>query len=408
MISFLDDTISNEIPPFNNGSSHYDPCTIRAPPSETPDELQQDLHLLVKRCQLHSHTQTCFKYDKNSCRFDLDESNMVPITTYDAETGTLTMRCLHGLVNNFTATILRAIRCNMDIKFIGTGASAKRVIYYITDYITKSQLKTHVAYAALEIAVKKLGDFQPSEDDITIRAKRLLQKCAYSLINNQELSAQQVASYLLDYEDHFTSHRYQNLYWRSFELFVLKLERICSDETPIAEGEHVDDHNNTHDAEGGDEVDVTTDGDGNLVISPSSTADYLLRGTPLESVNLWNFVSRVEKVKKSGDTRKHKKTDQSNNSDSDSDADAGSANDNENKNENEEDDTANLPEHITDECLWDCHYVLELPLGSTKRVRPRCDLLPEHSQSQTHRLKVRTHSKRKVPVLVGPALPRRD
>jgi hypothetical protein len=47
----------------------------------------------------------------------------------------------------------------MDIKFIGSGASAKEILYYITDYITKSQLKTHAAFSMLELAVKKLGEF---------------------------------------------------------------------------------------------------------------------------------------------------------------------------------------------------------------------------------------------------------
>ncbi|KAJ7913060.1 hypothetical protein B0H13DRAFT_2326698 [Mycena leptocephala] len=72
----------------------------------------------------------------------------------------------------------------MDIKFVGSGASAKGILYYITDYITKSQLKTHVAFAMLELAVKKLGEFNPSETDIAIRAKQMLQKCAYTMISH--------------------------------------------------------------------------------------------------------------------------------------------------------------------------------------------------------------------------------
>ena len=84
------------------------------------------------------------------------------------ETGELCLRCLDGLVNNFNETILEAIRCNMDIKFIGSGPAVKAIIYYITNYITKSQLKTHVAYAALELATKKLGEYNPDDDEITI------------------------------------------------------------------------------------------------------------------------------------------------------------------------------------------------------------------------------------------------
>ena len=57
------------------------------------------------------------------------------------------MQKLDGMVNNFNAVMLRAGRCNMDIKFIGSGGLAKAALYYITDYISKAQLKAHVAYA---------------------------------------------------------------------------------------------------------------------------------------------------------------------------------------------------------------------------------------------------------------------
>ncbi|KAF7983176.1 hypothetical protein HWV62_23416, partial [Athelia sp. TMB] len=129
---------------------------------------------------------------------------------------------LNGMVNDFNSTILEAVRCNMDIKFIGSGASAKAVLYYITDYITKTELKAHVAFAALELAVKKLGEFNPADDDLMIHAKRLVQCCAMAIISKQELSGQIVSSYLLGLEDHFASHQFRNLYWTSFENFINK------------------------------------------------------------------------------------------------------------------------------------------------------------------------------------------
>jgi hypothetical protein len=73
----------------------------------------------------------------------------------------------------------------MDIKFIGSGASVKGILYYITDYITKSQLKTHVAFSMLELAVKKLEEGNPFESDQTMCAKKMLQKCAYAMISQQ-------------------------------------------------------------------------------------------------------------------------------------------------------------------------------------------------------------------------------
>ncbi|KAJ6562051.1 hypothetical protein B0H19DRAFT_1210051 [Mycena capillaripes] len=227
LLEFLDDTISNSVPPdpdpeFKTELGDADACATRGP---TPaDKLNnpelsrsKDLHNLIKCCQSHTHHPTCFKYwrgppEPKECRFDLDESNSVPISTIDPVTD--------GLVNNFNETIIEAIRCNMDIKFIGSGPAAKAVLYYITDYITKTQLQAHVAYAALELAVGRLGEYDPDTDELRTRAKRLLQKCAHSMIAKQELSAQQVVSYLMDYEDHFTSHKFNNLYWTSFEKFI--------------------------------------------------------------------------------------------------------------------------------------------------------------------------------------------
>ncbi|KJA13614.1 hypothetical protein HYPSUDRAFT_102734, partial [Hypholoma sublateritium FD-334 SS-4] len=127
------------------------------------------------------------------------------------------LRHLQGMTNTFNATIIRALRCNMDIKYLGSGPSTKAIIYYITDYITKSQLKIHVAYAALQVAINALEGVDVLPDDISGRAKRLLQKCAFSMVSKQELSSQQVVSFLRDFEDHFTSHRFNKIYWTSME-----------------------------------------------------------------------------------------------------------------------------------------------------------------------------------------------
>ncbi|KAG2030249.1 hypothetical protein BDR03DRAFT_812795, partial [Suillus americanus] len=238
LLRYLEDTISTCIPdlpeedvPIRNQTVH--PCSTRGVNfQKTENELlertrKKDMHLLARKCQTHRHSKTCWKYwrgppEPKECRFDLDEKNVHPISFTDPDTGEITLKCLDGLVNHFNASILEAMRCNMDIKFIGSGPAAKAILYYITDYITKSQLKTHVALAAMETAVHKLETFDPNDDDCTLRAKKMLQKCAHSMISHQELSAQQVCSYLMDFEDHFTSHEYRRLYWTNFESFIEK------------------------------------------------------------------------------------------------------------------------------------------------------------------------------------------
>ncbi|KAG1859906.1 hypothetical protein C8R48DRAFT_714127 [Suillus tomentosus] len=212
-------------------SSTHHPCAVRGiaidaaiEGQHTDLDRQKDLHNLVKACQIHRHNATCFKYWKGppaprECRFDLGEDNFCGTSYFDDESDEICLKCLNGMVNNFNKTILEAVRCNMDIKFIGSGASAKAILYYITDYITKSQLKAHVAYAALDLARRKLSEYDPEDDELTLRAKELIRKSAHAMISHQELSAQQVSSYLLDFGDHYTSHQFQNLFWTSFEKY---------------------------------------------------------------------------------------------------------------------------------------------------------------------------------------------
>ncbi|EGO04332.1 hypothetical protein SERLA73DRAFT_44625 [Serpula lacrymans var. lacrymans S7.3] len=47
------------------------------------------------------------------------------------------------------------MRCNMDIKYIGSGQAAKALVYYVTDCITESSLPVHVGLDALKYAIKQ-------------------------------------------------------------------------------------------------------------------------------------------------------------------------------------------------------------------------------------------------------------
>lgn len=139
LLAYLDEAISTELPPLPEGTDATGdkphPCSIRGissdiEPAARAAERQRDVHRLAKACQSHTHTLTCFKYCKpgepKECRFDLDPTNVIPHSSYSVDTGEICLRCLDGLVNNFNETILEAIRCNMDIKFIASSASMKR------------------------------------------------------------------------------------------------------------------------------------------------------------------------------------------------------------------------------------------------------------------------------------------
>ena len=446
LLAFLDDTISTCLPPDDPDfhlpipSSQYHPCSVRGLNIDDMKKMDaeglktarnKDMHNVVKHCQTHSHSATCYKYwkgppDPKECRFDLDEKNICPKSYFDPETGELHLQCLDGMVNNFNATIIEAIRCNMDIKFIGSGPSAKAVLYYITDYISKSQLKSHVAFAALELAVNKLDSLNDTEDDLTVRAKKLLRKCAYAMISHQELSAQQVCSYLMEYGDHYTSHEFKKLYWTAFEKFINdedpspecydsghSQEQSVSHSDNMEQAEHVEtdnqdmtedlkidsfddvDESYVADETSNENVTIKVDRAGELIACTSQIVDYQQRSQVLSDLSLWDAIAQTEKVIKTRN-RKPRNTDD----DTEPEVDIY-------ENEPQADDDVDSEEGDINKSETHLGSAKEL-FTSHSRIRPRLDYLPDHPDYMSHSLKICVPNKRFVPVPIGPSIPRRD
>ena len=426
LLEYLDDTITNVIPadPMPDVQGAFDnkhPCSLRGADLDIEDVSlrlalrMKDMHRLAERVQRHRHTHTCYKHYKpgeaRTCRFDLKEENFRPESCVDTETGKVCLRCLDGLVNNFNMTMLEAVRCNMDIQFIGSGESAKAMIYYITDYITKSQLKTHVAYAALQLAISKCERVDDADDDFTVKSKRLLQKCAYALISHQEMSAQQVASYLMQYEDHFTSHEFSNVYWASFERCVDRDEPMKRRDQDTAEegeacedvnvsdnedDEHNDeghsrsddetpgvcDRNESPDIEDEDEVAISIGDDGAVKERADQVCDYTCRPRELSGYCLWDFVAKTVKIS----SRRGRSKPMEEESENDDDED-------ENDGQSEEGcDTSGR----------------EAGDGGLRGRKPgeKYQFLDGHKESDRKYVRMRLCDV--VPVPIGPALPRRD
>ena len=312
LIAFLETNISSCIPPDPGHvggvpSSNQHPCTVRPlRQTETESSLEfqarraKDLHTLAAACQKHSHSATCFKYCKDpsaqTCRFGLDPSNFVPKTTVDYGSGELLYQCLDGLVNPFNSVILELVRCNMDIKFIGSGQSAKAILYYITNYVSKSQLKMHVVYNALQTAIRKLQT--PIADDrlalalsIKDQARIMLRKAANAIVSMQELSAQQVALYAIRGADNYTSHTFTRLFWRQFECHIDHTFPL-----PSIAGEEEDVGNSGPNPEAAnDETSVWISPNAGLVLKGSALTDYASRPSELDVLCLWDFVAHCHK-----------------------------------------------------------------------------------------------------------------
>ncbi len=124
-------------------------------------EFQAFVKDLAIACNWHNHTDSCWKYlndndprDDDHCRFRVNGQTR-SLTELDPETSSILLRRLHPWINNYNDLILFLVQCNMDIKYIGSGEAAKALVYYVTDYITKQSLPTHIGFSALQYAIVK-------------------------------------------------------------------------------------------------------------------------------------------------------------------------------------------------------------------------------------------------------------
>ncbi|KLO07135.1 hypothetical protein SCHPADRAFT_804118, partial [Schizopora paradoxa] len=120
--------------------------------SEWQDIFVSEVKLCGEKLQRHSCRKVCFKNFKgspyDSCRFNFPKAE-VERSYYDAENQSIVFSCHDGTVNNYNRFILVFSRHNHDLKCILSGQAAKSAMMYITDYITKMDMKTYEVLSLL-------------------------------------------------------------------------------------------------------------------------------------------------------------------------------------------------------------------------------------------------------------------
>ncbi|CAF1311364.1 unnamed protein product [Adineta ricciae] len=187
---------------------------------------KKDIIQLVNSINIHVHTATCYKYSKRdanqTCRMRMPR-RLQDTSTIDIESGEIKLKRLHETINNFNEYIISACRSNMDIKYIFSGSDAKALVYYITDYVTKSNLSFHDTFS---LVLKAVQSFEKQKHNIDTglsveeKSRRLVLRCYNTLASQQELSGAQVASYLMGWPDHYTTHEFINLFLIGIENYL--------------------------------------------------------------------------------------------------------------------------------------------------------------------------------------------
>jgi hypothetical protein len=121
------------------------------------------------------------------------------------------------------------MRGNTDVTNIRSGTALKAVVLYISDYITKVSLKTHVMFDIIRCVLQDNVEILGSSDSDKEKTRRLMTKVVNSLNVKMELGAPMVAMYLLENPDHYASHRFTPFYWSAF---TKEVEKAWSSDVP--------------------------------------------------------------------------------------------------------------------------------------------------------------------------------
>ncbi|CAF4614307.1 unnamed protein product, partial [Rotaria socialis] len=143
-----------------------------------------------------------------------------------------------------------------------------------------------------------------SIDNAIEKSRKLVLRCYNMIASQQEVSGVQVASYLMNYDDHYTTHTFRNLFLISIENYLqaelskaqlqekdIDEERLEDMTTPIDEEQEED----TKQTEEQFLLELTETKNGAKFVMVNTRLDYQHRSKDLTALCLYDFVSHFHK-----------------------------------------------------------------------------------------------------------------
>ncbi|KAJ3521123.1 hypothetical protein NMY22_g12441 [Coprinellus aureogranulatus] len=197
-------------------------------------------------------------------------------TKVDPNTGALIMKKGEPWVNMVNRIATFIFGCNTDATSLMSGTAMKAIIVYVTDYITKPGLKTHVLFDAIATIINKSTEILVGDMKAKEKGRRLMTKIVNLISAKMELGAPMIALYLLGNPDHYTSHEFKALYWKQY---MLEVKRAFPDEVEIDDTDKL----------------MLIKQDGKFV-GLSMVSDYIYRSRQLEELCPYEFVQRCTRI----------------------------------------------------------------------------------------------------------------
>ena len=240
---------------------------------------------LIWRCNVHSCRYGCGAGTPRGCKGRFPRKTH-PVTSFDPETGYIELRKGEAWVNCVTPVLTYLFRSNTDVTCLLSGTAIKAIIAYTTDYITKPTLKTATMFEVIRSVFRRDSDAASKTGDVKAKARKIINSIVSGMTSKSEIGGPMAAMYLLGHPDHYTSHKFRSLYWRSF---VRKVRSAWEKRT----GTSIVDE--TLERQPTDKVLLMKKGED--ILKMNTTMDYTCRPLVYENVSLHEWIRRAEKVK---------------------------------------------------------------------------------------------------------------
>ncbi|KAF5328905.1 hypothetical protein D9611_014252 [Ephemerocybe angulata] len=287
----------DEIDSLRKGEPH--PAAVQAPLASSMSvrtfkgEMNEYIDDLLTRFNWHVHNGSCWKYlgpkqerNAENCRFGIDGERR-ETTEVNLDTGSVQLKRVHPKMTHYNPTTTFLLKCNTDVKFIGSGMDAKAFMYYVTDYITKAPLTMHAGLTALSYAIRQ-GEArgvlnEEAQDETT--ARRAMTIAINSMLGHQEISHPQVMSYIQGAGENYTSEQFQSFNWGEAIRYVVNT--LSNRQSAPC---------NSQEELGNLQVTMATE-HGSLDAS-SPLLDYLYRpnSEPFQGMSLYTHISATRKI----------------------------------------------------------------------------------------------------------------
>ena len=130
--------------------------------------------------------------------------------------GAINIKKLEQWLNTFTAIVTYLFRCNTDVTSLSSGTAIKAVVIYVSDYITKSSLQTHVIFDSIKSVFHENSEMIGGTPPMREKARHVMIKVVNLLSAEMEMDAPMMCMYLLDNPNYYTDHTFIPFYWQSY------------------------------------------------------------------------------------------------------------------------------------------------------------------------------------------------